>query len=360
MQTIAAESGLYILDPDETPHSQLDLFEEIRPRQFDLLDVATLFALWTHDPFLAVSDMCPLPWFWLGCTEPYWLWEGRARGPLLITARRLQARWPKTMGRNTPRPATVPVFLDSGAFTEIDKHGAWTWAIRDFVAFVRRARAALETVQWVGIQDWMCEPFVLRKTGLSIEEHQRRTVASYLDLCAAAPEVPWLATLQGYTLADYLRCAELYARAGIDLAALPLVGLGSVCRRNGTAELVGVLDGLARELPDVRWHGYGVKSEGVLQSCAGLRSVDSDAWSSRGRHAEGDLRRALGLPVDAPADEVGAKALSRIDVGLADFHAWKMEDCPTSVQNSQEWAEFWRGRQLMALAARMAGAGDDD
>lgn len=109
-------------------------------------------------------------------------------------------------------------------------------------------------------------------------------------------------------------------------------------------------------------HGYGVKSEGVLQSCAGLRSVDSDAHSSRGRHAEGDLRRALGLPVDAPAEAlaaVSAESLSRIDIELADFHAWKMMHFRTGVQNSQEWAEFWRGRQLMALAARVAGAGVD-
>lgn len=344
--------------------AQIDLFaERLELPALDLHDAATLLALWTVDAELAVSEACPLPWLWLGCTEPHWLWEGNARGPLLITARRLEARWPKRQGRNSPRPATVPVFLDSGAFTEIDKRGAWTWTLPEFVAFVRRACAALETVRWVGIQDWMCEPFVLRKTGLDVAEHQRRTVASYLDLCAAAPEVPWLATLQGFTLADYLRCAELYAHAGVDLAALPLVGLGSVCRRNGTAELVAVLDGLARELPGVLFHGYGVKSEGVLQSCAGLRSVDSDAWSARGRHAEGDLRRALGLSVDSPAEAlaaVSADSLRSIDVELADFAVWKAVHSRTGVQNSQAWAEFWRGRQLMALAARVAGASVDD
>jgi hypothetical protein len=238
----------------------------------------------------------------------------------------------------------VPVFLDSGAYSELDKHGRWTRTPAQFIAAVRRSCAALETVRWVGIQDWMCEPWILKKTGLSLVEHQRRTVASYLDLRAAAPEVPWLATLQGFTLADYLRCAEAYARAGVDLAALPLVGLGSL------------------ELPGVLFHGYGVKSEGVLQSCAGLRSVDSDAWSSRGRHAEGDLRRALGLPVDAPSDvlaAIGAESLLRIDADLADFFEWKALHFRTGVQNSQEFAEYWRSRQLLALAARVAGAGVD-
>jgi hypothetical protein len=345
--------------------TQISLFaERLELPAIDLHDAATLLALWTVDPFLAVSDLSPLPWFWLGCTEPHWLWEGNARGPLLITVARMEARWPKGARpcRGTPRRATVPVFLDSGAYSELDKHGRWTRTLAQFIAAVRRSCAALETVRWVGIQDWMCEPWILAKTGLSLAEHQRRTVASYLDLRAAAPEVPWLATLQGFTLADYLACAEAYARAGVDLAALPLVGLGSVCRRSGTAELVGILDGLARELPGVLFHGYGVKSEGVLQSCAGLRSVDSDAWSSRGRHAEGDLRRALGLPVDAPSEAlaaISAESLNRIDADLTDFHAWKMLHFRTGVQNSQEFAEYWRSRQLLALAARVAGAGVD-
>lgn len=325
----------------------------------DLHDVATLLALWTADAELAVSDACPLPWFWLGCTETTWLWNGLARGPLLVTARRLQDRWPKSKRGSQPTRATVPVYLDSGAYSELDQRGTWTWTLAEFVAFVRKACTTLGTVRHVGIQDWMCEPWILAKTGLSLEEHQRRTVASYLDLCAAAPEIPWVATLQGFTLADYLRCAELYARAGVDLNAQPLVGLGSVCRRSGTRELVDVLDGLARELPMVRWHGYGVKSEGALQSCAGLRSVDSDAWSSRGRHAEGDLRRALGLPVDATSEtlaRVSPDVLAAAPIELADFHAWKMAEHPTGVQNSQAWAEYWRSRQLMALCARMAGA----
>lgn len=39
--------------------------------------------------------------------------------------------------------------------------------------------------------------------------------------------------------------------------------------------------------------------------------------------------------------------------------AWKVEHCRTGVQNSQEFAEYWRARQLLALCARVAGAGVD-
>src|SRR5436309_107712 len=46
-----------------------------------------------------------------------------------------------------------------------------------------------------------------------------------------APELPITPVLQGQSISDYSRCADLYERHGVDLAALPLVGVGSVCRR---------------------------------------------------------------------------------------------------------------------------------
>ncbi|GAA1258657.1 hypothetical protein GCM10009677_06810 [Sphaerisporangium rubeum] len=53
-------------------------------------------------------------------------------------------------------------------------------------------------------QDWMCEPFMLERTGLSIAEHQERTVANYLHLRAITPELPFIPVLQGWHLADRL------------------------------------------------------------------------------------------------------------------------------------------------------------
>ena len=35
---------------------------------------------------------------------------------------------------------------------------------------------------WVAPQDWMCEPFMLQKTGLTVPDHQERTVRNFLDL----------------------------------------------------------------------------------------------------------------------------------------------------------------------------------
>lgn len=247
------------------------------------------------------------------------------------------------------------VGIDSGAFSEVSARGGWEWPAHDFAAFVVDVARELGTVEHVGIQDWMCEPQIVALTGLSVEEHQRRTVASFLELRQLAPAVPWVPTLQGMTAADYLRCAEIYRDAGVDLEQHCLVGLGSVCRRSRTPEIEAVIREVKAELPSrVRLHGYGVKSEGALLACWGLASVDSMAWSRRARGLESDLRAALGLPVDAPSDRVLTatdEELLAVDLDLVDFLTWKRERCPRTAAASQEFAETWRERQLLALAA---------
>jgi len=79
----------------------------------------------------------------------------------------------------------------------------------------------------------MCEPEALRATGLSLEEHQRRTVDNYIELTTIAPRLPWLPVLQSQQLGDYLRHVEMYLEARVDLSEIERVGVGSVCRRQG-------------------------------------------------------------------------------------------------------------------------------
>jgi hypothetical protein len=42
------------------------------------------------------------------------------------------------------------------------------------------------------------------------------------------PELPSIPVLQGQSITDYHRCADPYEQRGIDLSALPLVGVGNV------------------------------------------------------------------------------------------------------------------------------------
>jgi hypothetical protein len=135
--------------------------------------------------------------------------------------------------------------LDSGAFSEISRHGRWTVTAAGYVTHVRRYRDEIGRLAWASPQDWMCEPHILAVTGLSVREHQERTVANVVELRSLAPDLPFVPVLQGWTLQDYLRCVELYREYGVDLRREPLVGLGSVCRRQGTQEIGEIVESLA-------------------------------------------------------------------------------------------------------------------
>lgn len=294
-----------------------------------------------------MEDPRPLPALWLGAQEAAWCWNGRAHARVMVSAKRLRRV-------RTLRLATVPVFVDSGAFSEIAAHGRWTTSVHDYAAYIIHVDAALGGIEHAGVQDWMCEAEMLERTGLTVEEHQRRSVASYLELRALAPAIPWVPTLQGHTLGEYLRCVQMFRDAGVHLGDVPLVGLGSVCRRDDPQEIADVVTGVRAELgARTRLHGYGVKSEAAVRACWDFASMDSMAWSDRGRHRESDLRRALGLSVNASPTLVFAAPDDRLDLDLLDFLDWKRETGVNWAQNSLEWAEFWRARQIEALAVEL-------
>lgn len=219
--------------------------------------------------------------FYLGTHEPAWL--GRVRMPLFISHRRL-SRY-----RRLP-VARCRWALDSGAFSELSLYGRWTLAPNAYVAAIRRYRVEVTHLVWAAPQDWLCEPLIIARTGLSVREHQRRTVANLFELRELAPELPVIPVLQGWGLSDYIECVRMYAAAGIDLRQEPLVGLGSVCRRQSTDE-IGVI---VRRLQEqgLRLHGFGVKTEGLRRFGRYLASADSMAWSLRGRYVRGCRHRS--------------------------------------------------------------------
>jgi hypothetical protein len=118
---------------------------------------------------------------------------------------------------------------------------------------------------------------------MSIAVHQARTVANYLELPSLAPDLPFVPVLQGWRRDDYHRCVELYQRAGVDLAAEPLVGVGSVCRRQASGEIEVIVHSLASM--GLRLHGFGVKAGGLVRYADCLESADSLAWSFEARRA---------------------------------------------------------------------------
>ncbi len=119
----------------------------------------------------------------------------------------------------------------------------------------------------------MVERHVRARTGATLRTHQHRTVANYLLLRELAPELPFIATLQGQSVADYQRCADLYERHGVDLAALPRVGVGSICRRSHSGEVEQIVRSLAGR--GLRLHTFGAKVLGLSRYADAVCSSDS-------------------------------------------------------------------------------------
>lgn len=210
--------------------------------------------------------------FYLGTHEPAHM--GRTDVPLFLSRRRLYQR------RTLPR-ARGPWALDSGGFSELSMYGEWRTTPEQYAGEVRRFRDEMGGMEWAAIQDWMCEPWITAKTVLSVLEHQRRTIANYLRLMDLAPDLPWAPVLQGWELDDYRRHFEMYDAAGVDLRALPVVGVGSICRRQHTQEAAAILWTLS--LYGLRIHAFGLSLGGLQRSARHLASADSMAWSSTAR-----------------------------------------------------------------------------
>jgi hypothetical protein len=224
--------------------------------------------------------------FFLGTHQPHWLADERLDGvPLFISRRRL-ANY-----RTLPAAATN-FALDSGGFTELQMHGRWTITTSEYVAEVERYRAHYgKRLRWVAPQDWMCEPIVLAGgragrgivfagTGLTVEEHQRRTVKNFIELRKLLGDLV-VPVLQGFKTQDYWRCQQLYKDHRVNLLDYETVGVGTVCRRQSTNEATQIMSTLA--IDGLRLHGFGFKKAGLANCQSFMASADSTAWSDTAR-----------------------------------------------------------------------------
>lgn len=212
--------------------------------------------------------------FYLGTHRPNWLNDSTV--PLFVSHVTL------TPYRTLPRAATRWA-LDSGAFSEVAGTGGFRTTPAEYVAAVRRYRDEIGMLDWAAPQDHMCEPWVLAQSRIAntVGDAQTWTVTNYLELRTLDAELPIVPVLQGQTIGDYLRHADAYHQAGVDLAAEHTVGVGSVCRREATGEIAAIVARLAGE--GLSLHGFGVKASGIRRYGWCLRSADSMAWSYAGR-----------------------------------------------------------------------------
>lgn len=244
--------------------------------------------------------------------------------------------------------------MDSGAFTEISTHGHYRTSVAEYAAEIRRWKGNGNLLA-AASQDWMCEEPILKRAALAegifprpawwhrdddphaykklakipwpragmreqqIAAHQRRTIERYDALVAAvqmpegaspgaedsstpqhpsgaAASVYILPVLQGFAPADYVTHLRTY---GERLAPGAWVGVGSICKRNGDpAAIARVLDTIKTERPDLRLHGFGLKTTALAHPFIRslLYTADSMAWSFAARMNGGngnDWREAM-------------------------------------------------------------------
>ncbi len=212
--------------------------------------------------------------FYLGTHRPHWL--ARPVPPLFVSHRRLR-------GYKTLPIAAGRWALDSGGYTELDRFNGWVTTVDEYVAAVRRYRDEIGNLDWAAPMDWLCVPSMVEKTGLSVLEHQERTVANLVELRGRAPDLPFIPVLQGWAVADYERCIDLYGQAGVDLACEPIVGVGSVAARQATLETDDIMRCVAGR--GISIHAFGVKTRGLANFADVLTSADSMAWSYDARRS---------------------------------------------------------------------------
>lgn len=193
--------------------------------------------------------------------------------------------------RRRRKPVHGKILVDSGAFTELARHGRYRSSVAEYAADLHRLHVqGVVDVAAAVAQDFMCEPFMLARTELTIADHQRLTIARYDELVAELDRLfdgscpfPVLPVLQGYAPGDYQAHIAAY---GSRLKPGMWVGVGSVCKRNGTPnKIVDVLSAVQARRPDLRLHGFGVKQTALLHPGvrALLTSADSMAWSYAAR-----------------------------------------------------------------------------
>jgi hypothetical protein len=173
--------------------------------------------------------------------------------------------------------------MDSGAFTEIATHGHYRHDVSEYAAEINRWAFPGSGLVAAVAQDWMCEPWMVERTGLTVADHQRLTIERYDALLPLVHGVYVMPVLQGYTVSDYLSHLDQY---GDRLAPGAYVGVGSVCKRNvNVGEIEAILTAIKRKRPDIRLHGFGLKSTALASALVrdALHSADSMAWSFAAR-----------------------------------------------------------------------------
>jgi len=112
------------------------------------------------------------------------------------------------------KPLCARLLIDSGAFTEVVRHGGYRSDVADYARQLLRLAGGIAEIDAAVAQDYMCEDIALQSTGLTIADHQRLTIERYDRLIDEELPCPIMPVLQGKSTAlAHIGIRELLASA---------------------------------------------------------------------------------------------------------------------------------------------------
>jgi len=221
--------------------------------------------------------------YYLGAHHANWLQKTNV--PLFLSFRQLKKRKKHLRARGNWA-------LDSGAFSEIQEFGKWKTSPEEYACKVQMFFEEIGNLEWASIQDWVCTPLALKKTGLSIKEHQKRTIENYCKLTNLTRKIHWIPILQGWDFESYLNHIRMYEAIGIQLNKKKVVGVGSLAVRQRSNLLPQLLSFLSQR--SIAVHAFGLSLAGLLSSHRFIVSADSMVWSYIARWKKIQLPQCVG------------------------------------------------------------------
>ena len=163
----------------------------------------------------------------------------------------------------------IPFMLDSGAYSVVLKYGRYLWEPKDYLDSIEKWQP---DVAWT--MDYPCEPSARKMGGydvLAAQEMTNENTRKMIDYGVSS-------VVQGWEIRDYLINLDKIKDDGLMTERL---GIGSVCRRGQTDQIVNIIRAIHRNVPRwVKLHGFGIKTS-ILKTEARylLYSADSTAWA---------------------------------------------------------------------------------
>jgi len=166
-------------------------------------------------------------------------------------------------------PNVNQTYLDSGAYSQINSKGDYPFTMEEYADFCNN-----HSFGFCSTLDYPCDERFI--ADLSIKERIKMTVSNTAYLIDKVENL--VPVIQGRTLRDYIHCIDLYNERGL---IKDYMGIGSICIRKRTSEIVPLIMEIKRRLPEnVDIHCYGLEIPSIKKLHPYIKSSDSHSWGT--------------------------------------------------------------------------------